>query len=57
MNVLDENIDVHSRRLISEISGDVVEFISKLQSHCAYITFSEKVDMIGFSRNLYKVGY
>ena len=25
---------------------------SKIQSHCANMTFSEKVDMIGFSRKL-----
>ena len=41
-NILHENIDVHSRRLIDEFPGDGVKFISKLQSHCAHTTFSDK---------------
>ena len=41
-NILNANIDVHSRRLTAEFPGDGVKFISKLQSHCANITFSEK---------------
>ena len=36
------NIDVHSRRLISEFSGDGIKCIEKLQSHCANMTFSDK---------------
>ena len=30
VNILHENIDVHSRRLISEVPGDGVKLISKL---------------------------
>ena len=48
MNLLHTNIDVHSRRLISEFPADGVKFISKLQSHCANMTLLEKVDMIDF---------
>ena len=40
-NLLHVNIDVHSRRLLAELPGDGVKFISKLQYHCANITFSE----------------
>ena len=36
------NIDVHSRRLISELPKDGIKWIEKLQSHCANITFSDK---------------
>ena len=36
------NIDVHSRRSIAEFLGDGVKCISKLQSHCANMTFSDK---------------
>ena len=39
-NILHENIDVHSTSLIAEFPGDGVKFISKLQSHCANMTFS-----------------
>ena len=39
-NILHANIDVHSRRLISEFPGYGVKFISKIQSHCANMTFS-----------------
>ena len=48
-NLLHANIDIHSRKLIDEFSGDGVKFIPKLQSHCANKTFSEKVDMMGIS--------
>ena len=41
-NILRENIDVHSRRLISEFPVYGVNFISKLKSHCANMTFSDK---------------
>ena len=52
------NNDVHSRRLIAELPGDRVEYISKLRPRCANITFDEKVDMVGFSRKLHiKEGY
>ena len=42
------NIDVHNIRLIDEFPGDGVKCISKLQSHCANITFAEKVGMPEF---------
>ena len=42
------NIYVHSRRFISEFRVDGVKFISKRQSHCVNMTFSEKVDTIVF---------
>ena len=41
-NILRENIDVHSRRLISEFPLYGVKFISKIKSHCANMTFSDK---------------
>ena len=47
-SLLHANIDVHRRSLISELPGDGVKCISKLQSHCASMNFSEKVEMIGF---------
>ena len=50
-NILHANIDVHSRRLIFEYPGDGIWCIKKLQSHCANMTFAEKVDMTGFSAN------
>ena len=42
-NILHENIDVHRRRLIYGYPGDGVKCIYKLQSHCANITFSDKI--------------
>ena len=47
------NIDIRSRMLISEFPVDVVNFFSKLQSHCANMTFSEKLGKIDFSRKLH----
>ena len=41
-NILHTNIDVHSRRLISEFPGGGIKCIEKLQSHCANINFSDK---------------
>ena len=41
-NILHANIDVHSRRFIAEFPGYGVKCISKIQSHCANITFSDK---------------
>ena len=41
-NLLHSNIDVHSRRLVAELPGYGVEFISNLQSHFANMTFSGK---------------
>ena len=49
-DLLHANIDVHSGRLVPEFPGDRVKFISKLQSHCANMNFSEKLGMIDFSR-------
>ena len=45
-NLLHANIDIHSRRLIAELPGYGVKCISKLQSHCANIKFSDKLCMI-----------
>ena len=36
------NIYVHSRRFIVKFPGDGVRWISKLQSHCANMTFYDK---------------
>ena len=47
-NILHANIDVHSKRLIADFTIDGIDCIEKLQSHCADMTFSEKVDMTGF---------
>ena len=52
-NILHVNIDVHSRSLIAEFPVDGVNCISKLQSHCANMTLSEKLYMIGFYSKLY----
>ena len=41
-NLLHANIDVHSRRLISELPKGGMKCIEKLQSHCANMTFSDK---------------
>ena len=41
-NFLHTNIDVHSRRLISEFPMDGIKCIGKLQSHCANMTFADK---------------
>ena len=41
-NLLHPNINVHSRRLIAEFSGDGIKCIEKLQLHCANMNFSEK---------------
>ena len=41
-NILHSNIDVYSRRLISEFPVDGVKFISKIQSHFANMTFYDK---------------
>ena len=38
-NLLRSNIDVHSRRFISEFPIDGIKCIKKLQSHCANMTF------------------
>ena len=41
-NILQDNIDAHSRRLISEFPVDGIKYIDKLQSHCANMTFADK---------------
>ena len=41
-NLFHANIDVHSRRLISDFPKDAIKCIEKLQSHCANMTFSDK---------------
>ena len=42
MNIFHENIDVHSIRLVAEVPGGRVKFITKLQSHSAIIIFFYK---------------
>ena len=42
-NLLHANIGVHSRRLIFDFPGDGIKFIKKLQSHCANMTFADKI--------------
>ena len=37
------NIYVQSRRLIAELPGYGIKCIEKLQSHCADMTFAEKI--------------
>ena len=41
-NLFHENIDVHSRRLISEFPKDGFKCIEKLQSRCENMTFADK---------------
>ena len=41
-NLFYANIDVYSRRLISEFPKDGIKCIGKLQSHCANMTFADK---------------
>ena len=38
-------IDVHTRRLIVEFPKDGIKCIEKLKSHCANMTFAEKVNI------------
>ena len=52
-NLLHDNSDVHSRRLIAEFPTDGIKCLQKLQSHCANMTFAEKVDMIELSSRLH----
>ena len=52
INILHANIDVHSRRLISEFPGYGVKCISKYQSYCANIKFSNKS---GYGRPFHQV--
>ena len=56
-NILHATIDVHSRILISEFPGDGVKRIAKTQSHCANMTFSEKIRYaIAFQQVTHKGG-
>ena len=41
-NLLHANIEVHRRSLISELPGDGVKLIAKLQPHCGNMTFADK---------------
>ena len=43
INHLHANIDVHSRRLIAEFPKYGIKCIEKLPSHCANMTFSDKI--------------
>ena len=49
---MNANIGVHSIRLISEVPGDGVTYIEKLQSNCANMTFS---DMSRYDRIFHQV--
>ena len=48
-NILHANIDVHSIILFADLPGDGVKCIEKLQSHCAKMTFAEKLGMAEIS--------
>ena len=41
-NILHENFDVYSIRLISEFPIEGIKCIEKLQSHCANMNFADK---------------
>ena len=56
-NPLHAKIDVQIRRLIAEFPKDGIKCIEKLQSHCANMTFADKVDMTGpFNKSHIKEG-
>ena len=42
-NLLYSNICVHIRRLIAEFPEDGIKCMEKLQSHCANMTFADKI--------------
>ena len=42
-NLLHTNIDVHSRVFIDEFPKYGIKCIDKLQSHCANMTFADKI--------------
>ena len=42
-NLLCANIGVHTRRLIAEFPKDGVKCMENLQSHCANMTFADKI--------------
>ena len=41
--LLHSNIDVHIRRLIAEFPKEGVKCIEKMKSHCANMTFADKI--------------
>ena len=41
--LLHANIDAYNRRLITEYPKDLIKCIEKLQSHCANMTFADKI--------------
>ena len=51
-NLLHANIDVHSRILIAEFPRDGIKCIERLQSHCANMTFADK---LRYDRNFQQV--
>ena len=42
-NLLHSNTCVHNRRLIAEFPKDGIKCLEKLQSHCANMTFADKI--------------
>ena len=42
-NLLRANSCVHNRRLIAELPEDGIKCMEKLQSHCANMTFADKI--------------
>ena len=51
-NILHAKIDVHSRRLMAELSKDGIKCIEKFQSHFANMTFADKS---GYDRTFQQV--
>ena len=51
-NLLHANIDILTRRLIDEFPGDGVKYVSKIQSHCVNMNFSDK---IRYGKNCHQV--
>ena len=43
INLVHENIDVHSRRLIAEFPADGIRCIETLLSDCANMTFADNI--------------
>ena len=41
-DILHENIDLHSRRLIADFPMDGIKYMEKFQSHCVNMTFAHK---------------
>ena len=56
-NILDANVDVHSRIFIAEFPKYGIKCIDKLQSHCANMNFAGRIDMAGpFNKSHIKEG-